>query len=1218
MLFALSKLKKLGLIHADLKPENIMLVDPVRQPYKVKVIDFGSASHVSKAVQSTYLQSRYYRAPEILLGLPFCESIDIWSLGCVMAELFLGWPLYPGSSEYDQIRYICQTQGTPPEHMLRSATKTTRFFNKDESSNGLIGHHSYAFWRLKTPDEHEGETGTKSKEARKYIFNCLEDMAQINVPNDLEGVELIAEKLDRRAFVSILKDMLQLDQERRIDPDTALKHTFVTMNHLVDYAHLNNVRMSFQMMEVCNKKRSAGAASQQQQQQQQQNEQAAAALAQNALINNFMPPFSGGANPAAAAAAAYGMPCQFSQAPSYFAAAAAARQHQMQAAGLSAIFPPYQDSSSLLSSQTAAAAAAMLSLPPTLPFHSLIPVTLPMIDHTAARHLIMSNNSNPWANSSQLLLSAAVAAASRNQQQNSGPYNNHPNNGGNAMDSNGLDPNSGVSHSSNLIGSSQAAMIQSGSSISTPSIMMLPTGGGGSSSSSNNNNHNSWRTPFVLDPSMGSSASVNHNHNNNPVIKSEQLNYPLPSNPSSYYFNNGPQSQNQNAANVSANHALSLHNAASSSSLNSNSSNSAAIAAAAAAAMLYPIELGDSRMFGRINVPAAAVNSSNQQQQQHHQSVHHQQQQHQNVSAHRNRQPSQSSILMNGIMNVNNQGYSTNSSSLMPPSYPNPNNLNSYKPQQQQFHQQQQFNQQQLHHHAFNSNSINGPYNYPSQLISSNNVSINSSPSLQNAAAAQQFIEAATIAAAAAAAAQQQIRNSNHHHHQNKLIMNDLQQQQHKLLQSHVNNAITSKNNFQFNNNRFEQNSNNANSFGYSNNGGLNRTQSFHLNNSKQQQQQQMNNNNNNVQPPQPPQSVTISSSSSASALFLPLNLGSNQRHDESQRHDTSMLDMQQSFMMFSRATPMASNDDDGQESLMSGGKSLNKNKSAANLNSSKNMLSPPSPTNIEEVLANAAVSIVNNFINGGGDKLGENLMLQTNKDENINDEGGIGEENAKMSYLKAKDSRNCLSPGSVSIITLSSDSENDRDLNEVDESNNNMNNMFNRNQNEHLDEEDEEDFFNENVKYSSNGKRFDCKQEAKNRSMRMDESYKFNSFNNKPSNSSDEDMFGAKNKSNPIKKERLSIENFQNVHQPMNLSMNSSPATSSGSGQANLYGNGGSETTTTPRQKSKTNYSSGSAQKHADAELNEKQHNSTNKLHKESVVDSSSNQAFQVGVDLI
>ena len=61
VLTALLKLKNLGLIHADLKPENIMLVDPGRFPYRVKVIDFGSASHVSKAVCSTYLQSRYYR-----------------------------------------------------------------------------------------------------------------------------------------------------------------------------------------------------------------------------------------------------------------------------------------------------------------------------------------------------------------------------------------------------------------------------------------------------------------------------------------------------------------------------------------------------------------------------------------------------------------------------------------------------------------------------------------------------------------------------------------------------------------------------------------------------------------------------------------------------------------------------------------------------------------------------------------------------------------------------------------------------------------------------------------------------------------------------------------------------------------------------------------------------------------------------------------------------
>lgn len=71
-----------------------------------------------------------FRAPEIILGLPFREAIDMWSLGCVIAELYLGWPLYPGSSEFDQIRYIVQTQGPPPLQMLSTAAKTHRFFKQ--------------------------------------------------------------------------------------------------------------------------------------------------------------------------------------------------------------------------------------------------------------------------------------------------------------------------------------------------------------------------------------------------------------------------------------------------------------------------------------------------------------------------------------------------------------------------------------------------------------------------------------------------------------------------------------------------------------------------------------------------------------------------------------------------------------------------------------------------------------------------------------------------------------------------------------------------------------------------------------------------------------------------------------------------------------------------------------------------------------------------------
>ncbi|CAI5688326.1 unnamed protein product [Oreochromis niloticus] len=246
---ALMKLKSLGLIHADLKPENIMLVDPIRQPYRVKVIDFGSASHVSKAVCSTYLQSRYYRAPEIILGLPFCEAIDMWSLGCVIAELFLGWPLYPGASEYDQIRYISQTQGLPAEYLLSAGTKTSRFFNRGPDS-------SYPLWRLKTPSEHEMEMGIKSKEARKYIFNCLDDMMQVNLSSHLEGTDMLAEKADRREFIDLLKRMLRLDADKRITPTKTLGHPFVTMSHLMDYPHSSHVKSCFQNMEICKRRSS--------------------------------------------------------------------------------------------------------------------------------------------------------------------------------------------------------------------------------------------------------------------------------------------------------------------------------------------------------------------------------------------------------------------------------------------------------------------------------------------------------------------------------------------------------------------------------------------------------------------------------------------------------------------------------------------------------------------------------------------------------------------------------------------------------------------------------------------------------------------------------------------------------------------------------------------------------------------------------------------------
>ncbi|MED6291558.1 hypothetical protein CHARACLAT_024866, partial [Characodon lateralis] len=147
------------------------------------------------------------------------------------------------------IRYISQTQGLPAEYLLSAGTKTSRFFNRGPDS-------SYPLWRLKTPAEHEAEMGIKSKEARKYIFNCLDDMMQVNMTS-LEGTDILAEKADRREFIDLLKKMLTLDSDKRITPMKTLNHPFVTMTHLLHFPHSSHVKSCFQNMDICKRRCSA-------------------------------------------------------------------------------------------------------------------------------------------------------------------------------------------------------------------------------------------------------------------------------------------------------------------------------------------------------------------------------------------------------------------------------------------------------------------------------------------------------------------------------------------------------------------------------------------------------------------------------------------------------------------------------------------------------------------------------------------------------------------------------------------------------------------------------------------------------------------------------------------------------------------------------------------------------------------------------------------------
>ena len=95
VLNALHFLYKNKIVHADLKPENILLKESNKSG--LRLIDFGSSCFENKVIYS-YIQSRYYRAPEVILGFAYDSKIDIWSFGCIMAELHLGYPLFGGKN----------------------------------------------------------------------------------------------------------------------------------------------------------------------------------------------------------------------------------------------------------------------------------------------------------------------------------------------------------------------------------------------------------------------------------------------------------------------------------------------------------------------------------------------------------------------------------------------------------------------------------------------------------------------------------------------------------------------------------------------------------------------------------------------------------------------------------------------------------------------------------------------------------------------------------------------------------------------------------------------------------------------------------------------------------------------------------------------------------------------------------------------------------------
>lgn len=233
LLDACVQLKNFQVIHCDLKPENILLCQPDKP--EIKVIDFGSACFTRRTIYS-YIQSRFYRSPEVILGLPYTELIDMWSLGCIVGELFLGLPMFPGSLEYNQIYKIVDMLGCPPRHMIEVGRNSLNYFNKIPPTDPA-GKNTY---ELKTHEEYVEfvrssngrEDLSKAEQPNKNYFNhkLLKDIVMnYKMPSrKMTQIMIDKENKDRVLLVDFLTKVLNLNPLERLTPLEALKHPFVS------------------------------------------------------------------------------------------------------------------------------------------------------------------------------------------------------------------------------------------------------------------------------------------------------------------------------------------------------------------------------------------------------------------------------------------------------------------------------------------------------------------------------------------------------------------------------------------------------------------------------------------------------------------------------------------------------------------------------------------------------------------------------------------------------------------------------------------------------------------------------------------------------------------------------------------------------------------------------------------------------------------------------
>ncbi|TPP60717.1 Serine/threonine kinase [Fasciola gigantica] len=206
ILLALKLMRKCGILHADIKPDNILVNE---SKILLKLSDFGSASTVQDNEITPYLVSRFYRAPEIILGIPYDYNLDLWSAAVTLFELHTGRILFPGKTNNEMLRLMMEARGHVPNRVIRRGMFRSQHF--DEQCNFLY---------------HEVDKVTQKEKVS--VMRNIQPTRDLLV--DLLSDSNLSEPLLRKVtqFRDLLEKMLILDPTRRLSLNDALQHPFIT------------------------------------------------------------------------------------------------------------------------------------------------------------------------------------------------------------------------------------------------------------------------------------------------------------------------------------------------------------------------------------------------------------------------------------------------------------------------------------------------------------------------------------------------------------------------------------------------------------------------------------------------------------------------------------------------------------------------------------------------------------------------------------------------------------------------------------------------------------------------------------------------------------------------------------------------------------------------------------------------------------------------------